>query len=60
MERQAAQAELVGVDDTGVKILSHLQAQKKLPEKERRATHTTGLVARGAHNCNRAVKNVEK
>jgi transposase len=45
MERQAAQAELVGADDTGVKILSHLQAQKSVPAKERRATHTTGLVA---------------
>lgn len=50
MEKAAAQAELVGADDTGVTILSHLKAQKCLPEKERRATHTTGIVAQGARN----------
>lgn len=48
LEKQAAQAELVGADDTGVTILSHLKAQKHLPEKMRRATHTTGIVAHEA------------
>lgn len=50
LEKTAAQAELVGADDTGVKILSHLKAQKLLPEKARRATHTTGVVAQGAQS----------
>ena len=45
LEKAAAQAELIGADDTGVKILAHLKAQKSVPEKERRATHTTGVVA---------------
>ena len=45
LEKAAAQAELIGADDTGVTILSHLKAQKLLPKKEQRATHTTGVVA---------------
>jgi len=50
LEKQAANAELVGADDTGVKILSHLNAQKLLSGKARRATHTTGVVAdQGRH-----------
>lgn len=50
LEKQAANAELLGADDTGVKILSQLKAQPLLPEKLRRATQTTGVVAEQASN----------
>jgi transposase len=57
LNQAAAQAELIGADDTGVKILSHLKAQQLVPEKKRRATHTTGIVAQSAQSIIVLLKN---
>ena len=46
LRRLAAQAELLHVDDTRVKILSCLKENKQLAEGERRGLQTTGIVAR--------------
>lgn len=42
----AANGKLHYIDDTKVRILSCYQEDKKLSEEERRATHTTGIVAK--------------
>ena len=45
LRRQAAGAEVLAVDDTGVQILSCAQENKQKAEGERTGLHTTGVVA---------------
>ena len=48
LERIGAMLGTYYVDDTGVKILDHLQENKLLADTERRGMFTSGIVARGA------------
>lgn len=46
LRKRAAQAPLVYIDDTYVRILSQILENKGLPKKAQRASHTTGIVAK--------------
>jgi len=46
LERLAAQGELVHNDDTSVKIVEVMQANKNDPERERTGMFTTGIIAK--------------